>query len=38
MDEKLERTKGESEGLITYVNGRPDHDRLYAIDATKLIK
>jgi dTDP-glucose 4,6-dehydratase len=38
MDEKLGRTKAESEGLITYVKDRPGHDRRYAIDATKLNK
>ena len=38
MDEKLGRTKGESEKLITYVKDRPGHDRRYAIDATKLNK
>ena len=36
MDEKLGRTSGESEGLITYVKDRPGHDRRYAIDATKI--
>ena len=36
MDEKLEREKGESEKLITYVKDRPGHDRRYAIDATKI--
>ncbi len=36
MDEKLGRTVGESEQLITYVKDRPGHDRRYAIDATKL--
>jgi dTDP-glucose 4,6-dehydratase len=36
MDEKLGRTPGESEGLITYVKDRPGHDRRYAIDATKI--
>ncbi|MFI5188127.1 MAG: dTDP-glucose 4,6-dehydratase, partial [Chitinophagales bacterium] len=38
MDEKLEREKGESEKLITYVKDRPGHDRRYAIDATKINK
>jgi dTDP-glucose 4,6-dehydratase len=38
MDEKLGRTSGESESLVTYVNDRPGHDRRYAIDATKLNK
>lgn len=36
MDEKLGRTSGESEQLITYVTDRPGHDARYAIDATKL--
>jgi len=36
MDEKLNRTAGESEQLITYVKDRPGHDRRYAIDATKI--
>lgn len=36
MDEKLGRTKGDSEKLITYVKDRPGHDKRYAIDATKI--
>jgi len=36
MDEKLERKKGESRSLITYVRDRAGHDLRYAIDATKL--
>jgi dTDP-glucose 4,6-dehydratase len=36
MDEKLQRTPGESEALITYVKDRPGHDLRYAIDATKI--
>ncbi len=36
MDEKLEREKGTSEKLITYIKDRPGHDRRYAIDATKI--
>ena len=36
MDEKLRRSAGESEQLITYVTDRPGHDARYAIDATKL--
>jgi dTDP-glucose 4,6-dehydratase len=36
MDEKLEREKGSSANLITYVKDRPGHDKRYAIDATKL--
>ena len=38
MDEKLGRSKGESEQLITYVADRAGHDKRYAIDATKLEK
>lgn len=36
MDEKLGNTRGNSEGLITYVKDRPGHDRRYAIDASKI--
>ena len=36
MDEKLGRTTGESEELITYVKDRPGHDLRYAIDASKI--
>ena len=36
MDEKLGRSIGESEKLITYVTDRAGHDMRYAIDATKL--
>ena len=36
MDEKLDREKGTSEKLITYVKDRAGHDLRYAIDATKL--
>ena len=36
MDEKLDREKGSSANLITYVKDRPGHDKRYAIDATKL--
>ena len=36
MDQKLERHKGESEKLITYVKDRPGHDLRYAIDASKI--
>ena len=36
MDEKLNREKGESEKLITYVKDRPGHDLRYAIDASKI--
>ena len=38
MDKKLNRKKGSSEKLITYVKDRPGHDRRYAIDATKINK
>lgn len=36
MDEKLNRSKGDSEKLISFVKDRPGHDLRYAIDATKL--
>ena len=36
MDEKLNRSKGESEKLITFVTDRAGHDMRYAIDATKI--
>lgn len=36
MDEKLGRSEGESEELITFVTDRAGHDMRYAIDATKL--
>jgi dTDP-glucose 4,6-dehydratase len=36
MDDKLGRSEGESEGLITYVTDRKGHDLRYAIDATKI--
>lgn len=36
MDKKLNRAKGESEQLITYVKDRAGHDLRYAIDASKL--
>ena len=38
MDEKLNRKKGESEKLISYVKDRPGHDLRYAIDASKINK
>ena len=38
MDAKLNRTKGSSEALISYVKDRPGHDLRYAIDATKIQK
>ena len=36
MDEKLNREKGASEKLITFVKDRAGHDLRYAIDASKL--
>jgi dTDP-glucose 4,6-dehydratase len=36
MDAKLNRRKGQSENLITYVKDRPGHDLRYAIDASKI--
>ncbi len=36
MDQKLDRTPGTSEKLISYVTDRAGHDLRYAIDATKL--
>ena len=36
MDNKLERPKGTSEQLITYVTDRAGHDMRYAIDASKI--
>lgn len=36
MDEKLDRNKGDSEKLITYVTDRAGHDLRYAIDSSKL--
>ena len=38
MDQKLARTEGTSEKLITYVKDRPGHDLRYAIDASKINK
>jgi dTDP-glucose 4,6-dehydratase len=38
MDKKLNRKKGESEKLITYVKDRAGHDFRYAIDASKIKK
>lgn len=38
MDEKLDRAKGNSEKLISYVTDRPGHDLRYAIDAEKINK
>jgi dTDP-glucose 4,6-dehydratase len=36
MDEQLNRPKGTSEKLITFVTDRPGHDKRYAIDSSKL--
>ena len=36
MDEELDRLKGESRKLITYVKDRAGHDMRYAIDASKI--
>ena len=36
MDEELDRSKGESRKLITYVKDRAGHDMRYAIDASKI--
>lgn len=36
MDKKLEREKGSSEKLITYIKDRPGHDKRYAIDASRI--
>lgn len=36
MDNRLEKPKGTSENLITYVKDRPGHDLRYAIDASKI--
>jgi len=38
MDEKLNKEKGSSASLITYVKDRPGHDKRYAIDAAKFCK
>lgn len=38
MDKKLDRPKGESEKLISFVKDRPGHDLRYAIDASKINK
>ncbi len=38
MDEKLNREKGASERLITFIKDRPGHDKRYAIDASKVNK
>jgi len=36
MDEKLDRKKGSSEGLITFVKDRAGHDMRYAIDSSRI--
>ncbi|NNE55220.1 MAG: dTDP-glucose 4,6-dehydratase [Flavobacteriales bacterium] len=36
MDDRLGRTKGSSQQLITFVSDRPGHDMRYAIDASKI--
>lgn len=36
MDKKLDRSKGDSEALITFIKDRPGHDKRYAIDASKI--
>ncbi len=36
MDQKLNRSEGDSSKLITFVKDRAGHDKRYAIDATKL--
>ncbi|RED19617.1 dTDP-glucose 4,6-dehydratase [Flavobacterium cutihirudinis] len=38
MDQKLGRSEGTSQDLITYVKDRPGHDLRYAIDASKINK
>ena len=38
FDKKINREKGSSEKLITYVKDRPGHDLRYAIDASKINK
>jgi dTDP-glucose 4,6-dehydratase len=38
VDEKLSRTPGSSESLITFVKDRAGHDHRYAIDASKIKK
>jgi dTDP-glucose 4,6-dehydratase len=38
VDEKLNRQRGESGQLITFVKDRAGHDRRYAIDASKINK
>ena len=36
MDEELDRSKGESRKLITYLKDRAGHDMRYAIAASKI--
>lgn len=36
MDQKLNRSEGTCEKLITFVTDRPGHDKRYAIDASKI--
>ncbi len=36
MDEKLEKARGTSRSLISFVKDRPGHDRRYAIDCSKI--
>lgn len=38
VDEKIGRSKGSSQKLITFVKDRPGHDKRYAIDASKINK
>lgn len=38
MDEKLDRPKGQSRQLITFVKDRAGHDMRYAIDSSKLMR
>lgn len=38
VDDKIGRTRGASQKLITFVKDRPGHDKRYAIDATKINK
>ena len=38
MDAKLNREKGSSAKLITFIKDRPGHDKRYAIDASKIGK
>ena len=38
LDRKLNRSAGNSAGLITFVKDRAGHDLRYAIDSSKLMK